>query len=115
MKSNDAPIVQKSYDLLKESITVVNKFPRSQKFTLGDRIQNKLTDLLDIYIRALYAPKPAKKSLLTEANIQLEMLRHYYRLAYDLGLFHSIKYQFFAEYLLEIGRMTGAWIKFLEK
>lgn len=32
-------ITQKVYDLLKFTILTLNKFPKSQKFTLGDRIQ----------------------------------------------------------------------------
>jgi len=113
-KNQDASIVQKTYDLLRESIPDINKFPRSLRFTLGDRLQNRLSDLLDTYVRALYTPKADKKSLLEEANIQLELLRHYFRLGFDLGLYNSTKYEHFAQKLHEIGRMTGGWIKSLE-
>ena len=61
-----------------------------------------------------YAPKAEKKALLVQANIQLEIIRHYFRLGYDLGLYASTKYQYFAETLHEIGSMTGGWIKSLE-
>lgn len=114
MKSKET-IMQKVYDLLKSTIPVLNKFPRSQKFTLGDRIQNQLSDLLELYIQAFYAPRPEKKRLLHQANVQLEIIRHYFRLAYELGLYHSNRYQDFAEKLHEIGRMTGGWLKSLEK
>ncbi|MEZ4984594.1 MAG: diversity-generating retroelement protein Avd [Saprospiraceae bacterium] len=115
MDSDKNTIVQKSYDLLKETVLTANGFPRSQKFTLGDRLQNQATDLMDNYIRALYAPREAKRALLDEANIQLEILRHYYRLAYDLGLYNSVRYKHFAEIIQHIGRMTGGWIKSLGK
>lgn len=61
-----------------------------------------------------YAPKAEKNALLLKANIQLEIIRHYFRLGYDLGLYASTKYQYFAETLHEIGSMTGGWIKSLE-
>lgn len=109
----NAPVVQQTYDLLRESIPVINQFPRHQKFTLGDRLQNKLSDLLDLYIRALYTERKTKAPLLHEANIQLEVIRHYYRLAFDLGLYNSKKYRHFAEKLQTIGRMTGGWLKTL--
>lgn len=108
-------LIQKSYDLLRESIREVNRFPRSHKFTLGDRLQNKLTDLLELYIEAFYSPKEAKPELLRKANIQLEILRYYYRLGFDLGLYHSIKYEQYAQRLQEIGRMTGGWLKSLDQ
>ena len=115
MKENKETIIQKMYEFLKNTIPVLNKFPRSQKFTLGDRIQNQLSDLLELYIQAYYASASGKKPLLHQANIQLEIIRHYFRLAYELGLYHSNRYQDFAERLHEIGRMTGGWLKSLEK
>ena len=41
-------ILSKIYHLLKETIVVVNKFPRQFKFTLADRIQNLLFDVLEL-------------------------------------------------------------------
>ena len=111
MKSGNETIVQKAYDLLLSAVPVLNKFPRSQKFTLADRIQNGLTDLLEELVRAYYSPPDAKKALLAQVNIRLEILRHYFRLCYDLGLYSSLKYKDFAERLDEIGRMTGGWLK----
>ena len=90
-----------------------NKFPRSQRFSLGDRIQNQLSDLLELYIAAYYLPTAQKKAILQKANIKLEVLRHYYRLSYELGFYPFSKYQQFAEALHEIGKMTGGWIKSL--
>ena len=92
---------------------MLNKLPRNQKFTLGDRIQNQLSDMLELYINAYYLPKAEKKAALDKANISLEITRHYFRLCYDLGLFNSIKYHDFAKKLNEIGKMTGGWIKSL--
>lgn len=107
-------ILQKAYDVLKNAIPVLNKFPRNQKFVLGDRIQNQLSDLLELYINAYYSPASQKKTLLQEANIKLEILRHYFRLGYDLGLYSSLTYEEFARQLNEIGKMTGGWLKSLK-
>lgn len=111
MKEHKTIIAQKVYELLKSTIPMLNKFPRNQRFTLADRIQNQLSDLLEVYIQAYYVPTAQKKPLLHQANIQLEILRHYFRLGYDLGLYPSTRYQELAEHLHEIGRMTGGWLK----
>lgn len=78
-------------------------------------MQNQLSDLLELYIEAFYAPPDQKRILLPKANIALEKLRYFFRLGYDLGLYNSLRYQEFAERLQEIGKMTGGWIKSLDK
>jgi hypothetical protein len=42
------------------------------------RIQQQLSDLLELYVHAYYAPKSEKYALLVKANIQLEIIRHYF-------------------------------------
>lgn len=43
--------------------------------------------------------------------INLSILRHYFRLGFELGLYPSSKYEDMAKRLNEIGRMTGGWLK----
>jgi|APTNR8051073442_1049403.scaffolds.fasta_scaffold13708_1 hypothetical protein len=114
MATSNETIIQKAYDLLKYTIPVLEKFPRNQKFTLANRIQDALSELLEELIRAYYAPISIKKEKLQGVNVRLEILRHYFRLCYDIGLYNSLKYKDFAERLDEIGRMTGGWLKSLK-
>lgn len=113
MQTPKETIVAQTYDLLKTAIPVLNGFPRNYKFTLGDRIQNHLTDLLEHYIEAVYLPAAEKRPVLKAVNLRLEKIRYLFRLGYDLGLYNSTKYQAFAMRIDEIGRMTGGWIKSL--
>lgn len=53
MNSNNASVLNKSYDLLKTLSELVKNFPRDQKFVLGDRIYNLSADILELYIEAL--------------------------------------------------------------
>lgn len=106
-------ILNKCYDLLKLTLEMTTNFPRKHKFLLGDRMQNLTSDLLECFIEAYYAPRNQKKALLQKANIQLEKLRYYFRLCYDMGLYNSKKYTFLIEKLTEIGRMNGGWLKSL--
>jgi hypothetical protein len=115
MENSKETITAKAYDLLKYSLPMLDGLPRSQKFTLGDRIQNHLSDLLEMLIEAYFLPAPEKRPILLRVNIRLEMLRHYYRLAYEGGHYNSLRYKDFAERLDEIGRMVGGWLKSLAK
>ncbi len=106
-------IVARAYDLLKAAIPVLNALPRNYKFTLGDRLQNHLCDLLESLIEAVYLPPAEKKPVLRQVNLRLEKIRFLFRLGYDLGLYHSPVYQRFVAQVDEIGRMTGGWLKTL--
>ena len=114
-KMSKDTIIAKAYDLLKYSTPFIAKFPRGHKFTLGDRLQNLLAELLEMMIEAYYLPPAQKRPLLLKANIHLEKTRYFFRLGYDLGLYDSLRYKDFAERVNEIGRMCGGWLKSLEK
>ena len=90
-------------------VPTIDKFPRSQKFLLGDRIQATALDVLERLIEATYA-KP-RQTQLQSANLGVEKLRHLFRIATDLRLLDPRKYEFAARSLDEIGRLIGGWVK----
>lgn len=106
-------ILMQSYELLKFMIGVLKHLPRDQKFLIGDRIQNLVEDIMELFIDAWYLPGSEKKSRLLQANIKLEKLRYYVRLCYELGFYNSIKYEAIVKKIQEIGSMNGGWIKTL--
>ena len=73
-----------TYDLLLYLVPQLAKYPRTHKFLLADRIQNHVTDLLEILIEAYYSPREAKRPLLLRANLMLEKIRYLVRLSKDL-------------------------------
>jgi hypothetical protein len=94
----------KLQDLLVYLIPQLNKFPRDQKFVLGDRIETKLLDVQEDCLRAYYSRD--KRGHLLEANLQLEVARHLVRLAHALKLFSNHTYGVRAEKMDEVGRMS---------
>src|SRR3990167_3621965 len=74
MATNEA-IILKTYALLLYLVPIVGKFPRDQKFLVGDRIENKVLDILDLFIEAYYSPKSEKARLLKSANMRLRSKR----------------------------------------
>jgi hypothetical protein len=88
-------ILTKLQDLLVYLIPQLNKFPRDQKFVLGDRIETKLLDVQEFCLRAYYSRE--KRGHLLEANLQLEVARHLVRLANALKLFSNHTYGVLAE------------------
>ncbi|MEQ1744238.1 MAG: diversity-generating retroelement protein Avd [Saprospiraceae bacterium] len=107
-------ILLKSYDLLKSAVPMINRLPRNQKFTFGDRLQNHLSDLLEALIEALFSPPAEKRPILQAVNLRLEKIRFLFRLGHDLGLYDTATWMAFAQRVDEIGRMTGGWLKSLK-
>lgn len=101
--------LEKNYQFLLWLIPTVDKFPRSQKFTLGDRIQSSALDVQESLIAATYSEKSS--SHLYAANLHLEKLRMLMRLSHDLEFLDLRRYEFSARAIEEIGRMVGGWIK----
>ncbi len=48
----ELPIIQKTYDLIKWYIAILNRLPRDHRFALGDRMTKGLYDLLEGLIQA---------------------------------------------------------------
>ena len=71
----------KLYDFLLWMIPKLEKFPRSQKFLLGDRIENLMLDILELLIDAAYSKQ--KQQTLRTANLNLEKLLYMVRLSKD--------------------------------
>ena len=102
-------ILTKLHDLLIYLIPQLNKFPRDQKFVLGDRIETQVLDVQESCLRAYYGRD--KRGHLLEANLQLEVTRHLVRLAHGLKLLSTHTYGVLAAKLDEVGRMLGGWVK----
>ncbi len=51
----DLPIIQKTYDLIKWYVPILECLPKKYKFTLGDRMILGMYDILDGLILARYA------------------------------------------------------------
>jgi len=111
--ANSDNVLTKIQDLLMYLVPQLNKFPRSQKFVLGDRIQRKVMDVQECCLRAYYGR--SKRSELMEANLQLEVIRHLVRLSYSLRLISSKAYGVISSKIDEIGRMIGGWIKSVDR
>ena len=105
-----APIaVTKTYDFVMWLLPKVESFPRTHKFTVGERLSASGLDLLTSIVEAAYSPSRAP--LLEEANRKVNSTRYLLRLAKDLKLMTAESYAFSAEKVDEIGRMVGGWTK----
>lgn len=106
---NDLPIIQRTFDLIKWYVPILNRLPRDHKFALGDRMIALLYDLLENLIMARYAKE--KLSTLEEINAKLEVLGYQTRLLLQFNLINSDRYEYVATLINDIGNELGGWIK----
>ena len=88
----------------------LEKFPRSQRFLIGDRIESTMLDILDLLIDAAYSK--TKSNILRQANLKLEKLRYLIRISKDLHLISIKGYEFAARGIDGVGTSIGGWMKY---
>ena len=107
--SEELVVIQKLYDYLVWVSPIINRLPRDKKFTIGDRLLNKLYDVLEDLIKAKYRSRK-KLELLRQANVGLEIVRFYQRLILSDNLWDRKRYQFASKSVNEIGILLGKWV-----
>jgi len=105
---DDLIIYQKTCDFLLWLHPVVNKFPKTQRFVLGQRVENKTLDLIHSMIVA--NAERDKSVNLKQASVELDELRILIRLSKDLHFVNIKQYGVAAEKMNEIGRLLSGWI-----
>ncbi len=106
---NQLIIYQKLYDMMVYSFPIISRFPKDQRFVLGQQIQNQMLDISKMIVHANKLRQ--KKGKLYEIDIELEKLRVLIRMAKDLGFLTTGKYGHHCERIEEIGRLLGGWLK----
>ena len=105
----DLQIFQKMYDFLLWLYLTVKKFPKNEKYILGERIEKTALNVIEGIIASNC--EFDKKETLKKTNIELEKLRIFIRLAKDQKLINFRKYELASKMINEIGRMLGGLIK----
>ena len=89
--TNELPIIQQTYDLIRWYVPILNRLPRDHKFALGDRITAGLYELLEGLILARYAKE--KLTRLEMLNGRIDVLRHQTRLLRHFDLIAVNRYE----------------------
>ena len=106
---NGLIILQKTKELMQYLYTSWVKYPKSEKPGFVADYKKILLEFLKYIITA--QKKYYKKTTLQDADIQLELLRLFNDLSYDLKFIDEKRYLLISDRLCEIGRLLGGWIK----
>lgn len=108
----DIPIVHALYQTYLSFHGYVLKFPKSQRYSLGQTCQQQLLEAMEAIVSAAAASQPAiKAEYLRTASAKLDLLRMLFRLAKDCKCLDNKAYLELESQLHEAGRMLGGWLK----
>ena len=107
----DIPIFLRTYELYKAFYEYLPSFPRKDRYTLGQKCETILLDILEAIITASNLTKQEKLPVLKEASTKLDVIKVLFKLGKDIKVIDNKKYIELENKTSEIGRMLGGWIK----
>ena len=110
----DVPIIHTLYQIYISWNQLLDKFPKSQRYALGQTCQTQLLALIEaILMAAGTSDITIKLGQLQIASAKLDLLRLLFRLAKDCKCIANKDYLSLESSLHEAGRMLGGWRKSL--
>jgi len=95
-------------------IIVHRDFPKTERFGIGQKIENSFLDLLELTFASTYLVANQKILILSKTIAKLDNLKFFTQLAWESKLIKTEKYSEISKTLEEIGRMLGGWRKGLQ-
>lgn len=95
-------------------MNIVPHIPKSSRYTIGVRIENKFLDLLEISYTAYFTQKIEKAEKISQCIFILDIIKFLISLAWEGKLISNKQYEIIAIKLDEIGKMLGGWKKSLK-
>lgn len=115
MNQNDIPVLNKSYELYKLFHEYRKVVPKQDRFTIYERSENVILNIIELLLEASYGEKERKIIILQRASIKLNVLRFLIRLMKETKTIDLKKYAMLESVIDEIGRMTGGWMRAINK
>jgi len=105
------PIIQRLIEIYKLWHEYIQHFPKNSKYTLGSKIDNLFLEIIGLLFSASYLNKQEKLPIITKASNDLDLLKFFLQIAWEIKVLDNKKYITLSEKLNEIGKMLGGWRK----
>jgi len=86
-------------------------FPKSSRYTLGQKIDSLFLEVIENTIKAGYSSKIEKEIFLKRASVKLDLLKFFLQVAWEIKSLDNKRYIRLSEKLDEVGKMLGGWIR----
>ena len=105
------PILHKTYELYKLFYTYSKYFSKKDRYTLGQRCENLILDILELIFLALTSDLNERLKILKRISAKLNVLRIFIRLLKEIEIFDLKRYIIIQKEINDIGIILGHWIK----
>src|SRR3989344_3299555 len=105
----DIPIFAKLYDFYKNLSQSIVSFPKTKRYTLGQRLDNLTLDSFELLFSIPSADNKVKT--LSQISNKVDLIKVLLRLAKDTKAVKNKNYLDLQADLQEIGKMLGGWIR----
>ena len=104
-------IFTQTYDMLAWLLAQCERFPKSQRLVVTQRLQNAALDFQEAIFNANTRKGGQRLVHLQAADANLNMLRLYLRLAHQFTWFTCGQYKNVSGMVAQIGKLLRGWIK----
>jgi len=101
---------QKAYDFVLYSVPLLNKFPKSQRFTLAQEIERGVLRIVRFLMIGVSEKDEARMRAWKAASRELDAVRVLFRLAKDLRFVSVRQYGIVAEKMNGLGKCIGGLV-----
>jgi hypothetical protein len=109
--TKDMVLQVRLFDLLAWLLPKSASFPRAHRHTVTQRMMDAALDTQEAVFEAQGRRGASRLAALQAADIALNRLRLYLRLAHHWRWLSDGQYQHVSERVAEIGRLLGGWLK----
>lgn len=105
------PLIQKIcefYRFFHESLKI---FPKQEKYTIGQKIENTIVETLELILAAAYSTRENKDTIIRKVSNKIDLLKYLIRLTYETKSLNLKRYVALEEKLIEMGKMVGGWLR----
>lgn len=101
--------LQKIEDMMEYTYPVLQQFPKAEKYAMAADLKRCMDTMLERCVEAEKAYY--KKTTLRELDVAVAKCKTYVKMAYRLKFMSYKKFEIINDYLTQIGKMVGGWIK----
>lgn len=101
--------LQKIEDMMEYAYPVPQQFPKAEKYSMAADLKRCMDIMLERCVEAEKAYY--KKTTLRELDVAVAKCKTYVKMAYRLKFMSYKKFEIINDYLTQIGKMVGGWIK----
>jgi four helix bundle protein len=109
--SKELVIFTQTYDLLSWLLPQCERFPKSQRFVITQRLQDAALDFQEAIFEANARSGAQRLMHLQCADAHLNKLRLYLRLSHQWNWLSGGQYEHASRMVAGIGKLLGGWIK----